>query len=423
MSTTGKQQFNAQKVVVVGGGVIGIATAHYLIQKGFEVTVIEQKSVGSGSSFGNCGYICPSHMLPLAEPGMVKKGLVSLFNSQAPFKIKPQFRMALYRWLFQFAKRCNHNDMMEGGRHLKAILDDSRQEYESLLSNGSFEAQWKKSGLCYVMQSEGGLKTFASFSQLLSEHFNTKAQYIPGDDLPAFDPALKSGLAGGFHFQNDASLSPHELVHNWSKNLIESGLNVIENCRLTQVNKAGNRINSILTSQGEMVADYFVFATGAWSSHLASTLGCHIPVEPCKGFSVTVDRPEVCPQVPMLFTEHGVGVTPFDKTLRLGSMIEFSGFDSRIPKPRIDQLFNSASPYLRSNLSRKHEQAWCGWRPMTWDSLPIIGYVPGMKNSLLATGHNMLGMTLAPATGKMVASLVAGESTDIDSSPYSAGRF
>lgn len=423
MDTTSNKNYQAQKAVVVGGGVIGIATAHYLIEKGLEVTVIDQGHIGGGSSFGNCGYICPSHMLPLAEPGMVKKGLKSLFNRNAPFKIKPQWRMNLYQWLFRFAQKCNHQDMIAGGHHLKTILDDSRQEYEALLANQTIEAQWKKSGLCYVMQSEKGVDEFSSFSDVLNEHFNTKAEYIDGNDLPEFDPALKSGLAGGFYYKNDASLSPHELLNNWTKNLTDKGLKVRENCQLMQVNKSANQVTSILTSQGEIEADYFVFATGAWSSLLAKELSCKIPVEPCKGYSVTVDRPEVCPQVPMLFSEHMVGVTPFDKTLRLGSMVEFSGFDSQIPTTRINQLYQSASPYLKSKLITKNEKPWFGWRPMTWDSLPIIGHVPGMTNALLATGHNMLGMTLAPATGKMVASLLTGEKPQIDHKPFSPSRF
>ena len=332
-------------------------------------------------------------------------------------------RWALYRWLFQFAKRCQHQTMVAGGHHLKGILNDSRQAYGELLNDSNLKAQWQQSGLLYVMQSEHGVAEFLATDTLLNEHYGLKAKFINGKDLTAFDPALKSGLAGGFLYQNDASLEPHVLVQNWAQNLKHMGVKFITPCQLLHINSGRQKINSILTSEGEMCADHYVFATGAWSSKLASELACDIPVEPCKGYSVTVDRPEVCPQVPMLFHEHGVGATPFENSFRLGSMIEFSGFDSRINPSRIKQLYQSAAPYLKSTLNHQGEQPWCGWRPMTWDSLPIIGHVPQFRNAILATGHNMLGMTLAPATGKMVADLLAGDTPAVDPKPFAPDRF
>ncbi len=423
IKSSGQQANQTEKVLIVGGGVIGIASAHYLTELGYAVTVIDQGEIGGGSSYGNCGYICPSHMLPLAEPGMVKTGLKSLLNPQAAFRIKPQLRFALYRWLYQFARRCNHQQMLEGAFHLKSILEDSRQEFELLLTGTALQAQWKKTGLFYVLKSAQGVEDFLVTDHILSDHFGLKARFIDGSELIEFDPALKPGLAGGFLYDNDASLEPSEFVTNWANSLVNKGVQLIEHCQLTQVKKAGKMLVSIETTKGEMTADHFVFATGAWSSLLASELGCRIPVEPCKGYSVTTDRPAVCPKIPMLFPEHRVGVTPFDDTFRLGSMMEFSGFDTQIPSSRIEQLYQSAEPYLRSSFDTTNEKPWFGWRPMTWDSLPIIGHVPKFNNALLATGHSMLGVTLAPATGKLVAALVAGQQPDIDPTPFSPSRF
>jgi D-amino-acid dehydrogenase len=172
-----------------------------------------------------------------------------------------------------------------------------------------------------------------------------------------------------------------------------------------------------------MTADHYVFAAGAWSSQFADSLGCRIPVEPGKGYSVTMTRPEIMPTHPMLIPEKHVGVTPFENGYRIASMMEFAGFDDSIPRARIQQLKESAVPYLKTPEGPVEQDTWYGWRPMTWDSLPIIGRVPRLSNALLATGHNMLGLSLAPMTGKAIADLVAERASDLPLDALSPTRF
>ena len=167
----------------------------------------------------------------------------------------------------------------------------------------------------------------------------------------------------------------------------------------------------------------FHFCSGSWSSEWGAELGIEIPIQPGKGYSVTMKRPEVCPQFPMLFPEHRVGVTPFDDAYRLGSMMEFVGFDQSIPDKRIQQLKRSAEPYLKQPWTEEIFETWYGWRPMTWDSLPVIGQAPGLDNVFLATGHNMLGLSLAPSTGRLLAEIVTNKKTHVDPAPYSPDRF
>jgi D-amino-acid dehydrogenase len=172
-----------------------------------------------------------------------------------------------------------------------------------------------------------------------------------------------------------------------------------------------------------MTADRYVFATGAWSRRWSEELGCNIPVEPGKGYSVTMSRPATMPRHPMLMPEKHIGVTPFDDGLRIASMMEFAGFDDSIPEFRIRQLQESAHPYLREPVGPSITQKWFGWRPMTWDSLPIIGRLPARDNALVATGHNMLGLTLAPVTGRIVADLVAERPTALPLGAIAPQRF
>ena len=414
---------SGDRVLVIGAGHIGIACAHYLLEHGFSVTVIDQGNIGGACSLANCGFIVPSHILPLTEPATLAKGLKSLPNPRAPFRVKPQLRPGLYRWLLQFARRCTHDRMLAGAAALKTILEASVDEYRQLFARRELDAAWKESGMLFVFRTTSALDAFGRDDALLTREFGLAARRIGGQELAEFEPALREGLSGAYFYEQDSFLKPDRLNDSWSGWLAERGVQFIENCQLDQIEISGGRVHDIVTSQGPMSADHYVFAIGAWSSLIADALGCDIPVEPGKGYSVTMSVPDVMPAHPMLFPEHSIGVTPFDDSYRIASMMEFAGFDTTIPAFRIRQLQDSARPYLNEPVGEKIEHTWYGWRPMTWDSLPIIGRVPRVSNALLATGHNMLGLTLAPATGRLVAELVAERPTHIPIEPYSPTRF
>lgn len=410
-------------VIVVGAGVIGVACAHYLDAAGLRVTVIDQGTIGGACSGGNCGYICPSHVLPLTEPGAFGVAIKSLFTPDAPFRVKPRLDPALWNWMWQFARRCTHKQVLEVGVHLKAILDASIAEYRRLVRDEGLDCQWQETGLLYVLRTERGMRAFAETDKLLAGHFGVPAVRLDGAALPAFDPALKAGLAGAYHYPGDASLRPDLLMASWSQKLVTRGVRFIEHCRLERVNRADARVTGIETSQGPLAAERYVFALGGWSPRIAKELQCPIPIEQGKGYSVTMHRPDPCPRHPMLFPEHRIGVSPFEDGYRLGSMMEFAGYDESIPEKRIRQLHDSAKPYLITPSGPGPEKTWYGWRPMTWDSLPIIGQVPRLSNAFLSTGHNMLGMSLATATGKLVAEIMEGVSPHLDPAPFSPRRF
>lgn len=423
MTTNLQPEASKESALIVGSGVIGIACAHYLMKSGFDVTVIDQSSIASACSHGNLGYICPSHVLPLTEPGAIGTAIKSFFDSSAPFRVKPRLSPAFFNWMWQFTKRCNRRQMLEAAFHLKAILDSSMNEYRTIISDQTLDFEWHESGLLHVLETDSGMRDFAEKDKLLADQFGILAQRIEGEDLPEFDPAIKSGLAGAFYYEGDAFARPDILNANWSKRLRENGVTFVENCKLIAIKKKQGQVKSLQTSQGTLTADRFVFAAGAWSTQLSSHLECRIPVEPGKGYSVTMERPGICPKYPMLFPENNVGVTPFDHGYRLGSMMEFIGFDESIPDRRIHQLRESAKPYLVEPFTEKILSTWYGWRPMTWDSLPIIGRVPRLDNAYLATGHNMLGLSLAAGTGKLIAEIIREQPTHIDSTAFSPDRF
>lgn len=412
----------SKHAVVIGGGVIGAACAHYLAEAGWRVTIVERKQFGSGCSHANCGFVCPSHVLPLAAPGAVSNAIRAMVSRDSPFRIRPGFNLSLWRWLLAFARRCNPNDMLESGRGIKPLLTSSRGLYDELVRSG-LDCEWQTRGLLFVFQSKAGMEHYAATDALLRKEFGTVARPYHGDDVCGLEPALKPGLGGGWHYEGDAHLRPDKLMRSWKRLLESRGVAIRENCSVEGFVQEGSQAVAVRTSVGEIRADAFVLAAGAWTPFLNDHLGCRLPIQPGKGYSITTERPGRCPKVPLIFEEHRVAVTPMETGYRLGSMMEFVGYDESISPARIEYLRRAAGQYLDEPIGRAVEETWFGWRPMTTDSRPIIGPCPSLANVMIAAGHNMLGLSMAPATGKLIAELLDGRPPHVDPGPYSPRRF
>jgi D-amino-acid dehydrogenase len=411
------------RVVIVGGGVIGVACAYYLNRSGWDVTIVERNGVGSGCSHANCGFVCPSHVLPLAVPGAIRSGLKALLDPNGPFRIKPRLDLALWGWLLKFARRCNTRDMLSAGAAIQAMLRLSRRLYDELLNDEQIDCEWEARGLLFVLQSQSGMEHYAATDQLLRNHFGLSARRLDGDALVALEPALKPGLAGGWLYDTDAHLRPDKLMKAWRESLIRRGVSIRENCNVETINHNGSQARSVTTIEGELSGDAFVIAAGALTPTLGRDLGCRLPIQPGKGYSITMNRPSRCPAFPLIFEEHRVAITPMKSAYRIGSTMEFAGYDSTLNRQRLELLREGAKPYLHEPFGEAVVEEWFGWRPMTPDSIPIIGPSPRLGNVVIAAGHNMLGLSMAPGTGQLVAALLDQRSPPIDPAPYSATRF
>lgn len=421
---------DGRRVLIIGGGVIGIASAYYLNQAGFQVTVLDKGRVGAECSHGNCGLICPSHVLPLAEPGAIRGAMKALLDPAGAFRIQPRLDLSLWRWLMKFAKRCNEKDMLTAAGAIQPLLTSSLQLYQELVSSEGLQCEWQKQGLLFVYQKQRAFEAYAPVNELLREKFNEPARRLDGAAVGEFEPALKDGLAGGWYFEHDAHLRPDRLIQSWRSLLESRGVRFVENCELQSLQEThdstsvrGSRVTGVVAGGQTFEADSFVVATGAKTPLLASLLRFEVPIQPGKGYSITVARPPMCPTVPMIFPEHRVAVTPMDSGLRLGSIMEFAGYDAEIRPERLRLLTRGVGQYLREPLQAEWPEPWYGWRPMTYDSVPVIGRCPGFSNVLLATGHSMLGLSMAPATGRLVSEMISQATPHIDSRAYRADRF
>lgn len=410
-------------VLILGAGVIGLSCAMELLKAGRGVTVIDADRVGGGASHGNCGTITPSHATPLAAPGMISTALKWMLQPDAPLYVKPRFDPKLAHWLLRFAARCNARDYRASARPKAALLRASRALLESNIREEGLDCEFATEGLTYVYRDPRSLDAAAALVGDLRE-FGVRAEILDAARLAREEPALREGMAGGVYFPDDAVLRPDRLVAELARRVRERGGVIVEHCAATEFTRnAGGRITTVRTAQSERAADQIVFACGAWSPLLSRQLGVRLPIQPGKGYSITYSRPTLAPRRPLVLRERSVCVTTWGSGYRLGSTMEFSGYDDTLNPVRLAALARGAAEYLREPVGAEVREEWCGWRPMTWDDLPILGFAAAVPNLMLATGHGMMGVSMSAITGRLVAELLDGCSTSLDPAPYSPRRF
>lgn len=410
--------------VVIGGGVVGAACAYYLRQRGLAVTLIDQGEFGRGCSHANCGYISPSHILPLCQPGAIRSTLTTLFQRNSPLKIRPRLDWELISWLWRFARKCNQRDMLAAGRARQALLNSSRSLYEELITSQVLtDCEWQADGLLFVFAGERHFEEYREVNHLLESEFGLAAHPYAGADLNTLEPALKPGFGGGWLYQCDAHVRPDKVMAAWKRRLLEQGVEIREQTEFLAFEGDRQHVTALKTSTGTLRVEQVVLATGAWTPLLQQQLQATIPVQPGKGYSLTMPRPQLCPRYPMIFEEHRVAITPMQSGYRIGSTMEFAGYDTRLNPARLELLVAGAKHYLKEPLAEPVQEQWYGWRPMSADGVPIIGRLPKWKNAWVATGHSMLGLSMGTGTGKLVAEMITGETPHIDPRPYRVERF
>jgi D-amino-acid dehydrogenase len=410
-------------ILIIGAGVIGLSSALALLKAGRGVRVIDSGRVGRGSSHGNCGTITPSHATPLAAPGMILKGLKWMLQPDAPFYVKPRLDPAMMHWLLRFAARCNARDYRAGARPKAALLSASRDMLERTIRDEALDCEFQTTGLTYVYRDAREFDTALTLIDDLRE-FEIRAEVLDPQRLEHEEPALLPGLEGGIHFPDDAALRPDRLVAELARRVRECG-GVIEEELAVEgfVRRPDGGIGAVRTAQGERAAQEFVLACGAWSPRVLKPLGLNLPIQPGKGYSITYPRPALVPNRPLVLRERSVCVTAWGSGFRLGSTMEFSGYDSHLNPLRLAALERAAGEYLHEPVGARTQEHWYGWRPMTWDDLPILGRPARIANLMLATGHGMLGVSMSAASAQLVAAMICGGECVVAPAPYSPGRF
>ena len=408
--------------VIIGAGVIGAFSAYFLSKKGWQTTIVDQGRFGSGSSEGNCGLIVPNHVLPLNSYATLVKALRSMLKKDAPLYINPRLNTDQIRWFVHFALKCGPKDIMASARGRHALLQSSYALYPGIIDSERLDCDWEIAGCLHTYRSQSAWEAFREEDRF-QRKFGIAARPLERRQLLRLEPALSPDLYGGWHYPGTAHLKPERLMEALRGLLVKKGITIVEDTRVSGFTATGGRAASVIAGGHHLSADAFVIATGAWTPFLAGDLGCRIPIQPGKGYSLTFAKPPAAPARPCFFEEKSVVATPWPNGLRLGGTMEFSGFDDRLKPERLGALSRGAYQYLAHTIPGPAQKQWAGFPPMTVDGLPVIDRAPALDNVVIAAGHNMLGLSMGPGTGRLVAEMLAGDRPHVDPRPYRLQRF
>ncbi len=408
-------------VVVVGGGAVGLCAAYYLQQAGRAVTVLTREPVGEGASAGNAGMIVPSHIVPLAAPGVIAKGLRWLTNPESPFFLKPRLDLDLARWLWTFRRHCTETHVRRSIPVLRDLSLASVALFEALQDDLG-DVGFAQTGLLMLYHTEKGRKENLAAADL-AEAAGLEVERLDAEAVRAREPALRTPADGAVLYRQDGRVDPDALLRRMAVCLRSRGVKIHEGVTVQGFEQRAGAVTGVRTVQGTVGADAIVLAAGAWTGRLAKAVGLRVPVQPAKGYSITVPAPEDGPHLPMILTEEKVTVTPMPGLLRFAGTLALAGFDPSVEARRAAPIRRLAQAYAADASGTETADVWSGYRPCSPDGLPIVG--PGARhpNVILATGHGMMGVTLAPATGLLVTALLRGETPEVDPAPLAPTRF
>lgn len=416
----------SRHVVIIGGGVIGLCTAYYCAQSGFAVTVVERKPrERDGCSFGNAGMICPSHFVPLAAPGAVSLALKWMWNPVSPFYIRPRPDPELFSWGLKFWRSATAAHVRRSAPLLRDLMLASRKCYEEFATQWPDDFGLVKKGLLMLCREPHALEEESKVAEQ-ARRLGIPAALLDAKQTAALDPGARLDIAGAVHFPLDCHFVPSRFMSSLQAQLANLGVNSIWNNEAVDFIREGNRVRAVkINGGGEIGADEFVLCGGSWSPSLARKLGLRIPIQAGKGYSLTLAKPRQTPQICSILTEARVAVTPMDGALRVGGTMEIAGLNEDISPARVRGIIDSFCRYFPDFHVEDFDgvQPWRGLRPCSPDGLPFIGRTAEFSNLSLATGHSMLGMTLAPVTGKLIAGILSGEKSSLDLALLSPGRF
>ncbi len=405
---------------------MGLSTAYYLARAGFQVTLIERNAENADScAHGSAGYVSPSHVVPLSSPGMVWKGLKWMLSSRSPFYIQPRLDTDLMRWSWLFARHCTKEHTQRAAPVLRDLCLGGRKLFLELAEVTGNTFELKTDGLLNVCKTPEGLEREANGLAAIANHLGIEARVLDATQTAALLPGTRLNVAGSVYFPIDAHLSPRKFIPALTALLQEMGVQFRWNTSVFGWQTDAGRITAVHTTAGVLTADEFVLTGGSWSPTMLTGLDIRLPMQAGKGYSLTIDRPRRQLAKPIILTESKVAVTPMGEKLRFGGTMEISGHDDRVRPERIEQIKSAAQEFLPDFTPEDFAglKPWFGYRPVTPDGMPYLGRFNRHANLTAACGHAMLGLTLGPITGLLVAEILAGQKPSVDLSMLRPDRF
>ncbi|WP_302899231.1 FAD-binding oxidoreductase [Mucilaginibacter sp. BT774] len=414
------------KAVIIGGGIIGLFSAYYLNKSGWEVDIIDQGDLSDNCSYGNAGMITPSHFIPLAAPGMVEQGIRWMFDSKSPFYVKPSLNPELIGWGLKFLKSATRKHVDRSAGALRDI---------SVMSKVLFQEFEKDANIDFGLEDKGILMLFKTPKFVEEEkhmaeqaiNLGLDAQYLSPEECGKLQPGVEMDILGAVHYHCDAHLYPNKLMRELIKYIENAkGATIYRNTEIVRIAHSEGKITSVSSKDKEFKGDAYVLAGGAWSPGIARLAGFKVPLMPGKGYSFMVPQDESKRMtIPSILCEARVAITPMNNSIRYGGTMEVGKINSRINMNRVQGIVESVPKYFpnfKPEMPQKKD-IWFGFRPVSPDGMPYIGSSNKYKNLAVATGHAMIGLSLGPATGKIISQVLNSQSPEMNITPFAVDRF
>ena len=410
-------------VLIIGGGPVGLSCAYYLLKSGRSVTLLDAKEIGKGSGSGNAGHIVPSHIIPLAAPGVVTSALKWMLDpAHSPFSMKVSLDPNYLIWLLRFTLACSQTNVLRGIAPFKELGQLSAKNFAEIIAEENFDCHYRQAGFLNLYKDSKTFDEGRHEAEFAQKH-NIPVGVYDKAKVHEVEPAAREDVIGGVHFTGDAHVNPGLFLKLLGERIRAMGADVHEHMLVTRFESAGGKVRVVKTGSGGFEAGQVILAAGAWSPIVGRDLRIKILIQPARGYSLTASAIQNMPRRALILGDRRVAVSPFGDLLRVTGRLEVGEYGTT-PNPKwIARLENFAREYLRIDEALDVKETWAGLRPVTPDGLPIIGRSPKHDNLFLATGHAMLGLSLAPGTGLVVSQLLNGQEPAVSLMPMRLDRF
>lgn len=413
-----------EKIIIIGGGVNGLCTAYYLQKRNFDITVIDSGDISNNCSFGNMGFLSPSHFVPLASPGIISEGLKYMLSSTSPFYIKPRLNISFIQWALQFYKQSNQKTADKNAPFLSELLNLSRRLMNEIRDDIGDVFDMEENGCMMMCHSQKAFEEELKLADA-AKKFKLEVEILNREELQKREPDVELDIYGAILFKDDAHIHPGKFMVAMKEYLKKNGVHFQLNTTVTGFKKNHKKIEEVITDKGIFTGDQFVLTPGSWLPKLAKLAGLKLLLEGGKGYSYTYDNVEKNIRYPAILVDGRCAITPWKNMLRIGGTMEFTGINDNVLIKRVEGIYNSIKlfyPGLKIDFPPK-DKIWTGLRPVSPDGLPYIGKAPNFENLLVSGGNAMLGVSEGAAGGQIISDLIEKRSTPIDISAFKVDRF
>ena len=412
----------SKKILIVGGGIIGICSAYYLSKSGHDVTIIDKYGMNSGASYVNAGYLSPGHIIPLAAPGVIKQGLKWMFNSSSPFYIEPRINVDFFKWLYAFNKSCSDNNIKSSIVPIIEMSLLSQELLKDIKKDNDMGFHYDQKGLLMLCKTEKSLEKEKEVVDLAVQN-GLRAKILNQNEIKTIEPNINIDSIGAAYFYCDHHTTPAELISELKDFIQKKGVKCFTHTEIESFRIENNNIKSVNISNQNLGFDEYVLSAGTWTSKLCKKLGIELLLQAGKGYSVNHSS-KTGISCPAILVEPKCAITPMNGFTRYSGTMEISSINDKIRKNRVNAICDAVESFYPSVKIPEIDRndAGYGFRPISADGVPYIGRTKNLKNVIIATGHAMMGWSMSTGTGKIVSEIVDQKQTSINIERFNPNR-